>query len=249
MDNGNQMSNTTIIIPTSPIPLHPSTAIIDETISNIRKYTDAKIIIMCDGVHESLRLRTEAYDEYRMRLQINIADGKYGDCEAVEFLHHRHQSEMFTTVLKDVTTPTILFCEHDCSVIGDVPFDAICNMVASSQLINYLRFNIFAETPKEHLYLMLDAEPITIDGIPLVRTIQYSARPNIAKTRWYRDLLYTYFEGRYEMIEDRIHGIIQAKYNALGYDTFGMAIYAPEGNQLRSYHSDARGSDEKIITS
>lgn len=242
------MSNTTIIIPTSPIPSHPSTAIIDETISNIRKYTDAKIIIMCDGVHESLHLRTPQYEKYIKALQQNIYRGKYGECEARIFPHHRHQSEMLTTVLKDVTTPTILFCEHDTSIIGDVPFDDICDMVASSQLINYLRFNIFAETPPEHHYLMLDAEPIIIDGIPLVRTIQYSARPHIAKTRWYRDLLYTYFEGKYEMIEDRIHGIIQAKYNALGYDAFGMAIYAPEGNQLRSYHSDARGSDEKIIT-
>jgi hypothetical protein len=45
-----------------------------------------------------------------------------------------------------------------------------------------------------------------------------------------------------------MHSVVQTEYERLGKDTFGLAIYTPEGNQLRSYHSDARGTDEKIIT-
>ena len=60
------MSNITVVIPTSPIPSHPSTDILDETIFNTRQYTGARIIIMFDGVHESLAHRKEDYENYKI---------------------------------------------------------------------------------------------------------------------------------------------------------------------------------------
>lgn len=243
------MSNITTLIPTSPIPSHPSTAILDETISNIRKYTDGKIIIMMDGVPELLSHRREDYDKYTGNVLNKATKGEYGDCECKIFISHTHQSEMTRVVLKEmVTTPLIMFIEHDCSPIGEIPFEQICNMVEHSSIINYIRFNIFHKILDEHQYLMLNPSPIEIDGVRLVRTIQFSARPNIAKANWYRDILFTYFRGSREMIEDRMHSIVIEKYKELGYDSFGLAIYTPDTEtQLRSYHSDGRGTDTKII--
>lgn len=241
----------TILIPTSPIPNHPSTVIIDETISNTRKYTDAEIVIMFDGVHDSLTPREKDYTEYLIRLDEKINSNAYGNCRIVFFEKHTHQSEMTKIVLRNIKTPLVLFCEHDTSMIGDIPFDNLCKLVETSQVVNYLRFNIFHKILDEHKYLMLYDEPKTNDEIPeipYVRTIQWSQRPHIAKTGWYRDLLYTYFPvGEKMMIEDRMHSIVFEKHKALGFDTFGLAIYTPEGNQLRSYHSDGRGEDIKII--
>lgn len=242
------MSNITVLIPTSPIPSHPATAILDETIFNVRQYTDASIVIMADGVHESLSSRTEDYNKYIERVSENIGAGKYGDCVITQFGHHCHQAIMTSTILKSVKTPLLLFVEHDCSPIGDIPFKKLCDFVANSLEINYLRFQIFHKVLDEHQYLMLDKEPVVIDGVRLVRTVQYSQRPFIAKVKWYRDVLQTYLKDKKGMIEDVLHSVIITKYKDLGFDTFGLAIYTPEGNQLRSYHSDGRKTDEKIIT-
>lgn len=239
----------TILIPTSPIPSHPSTAILDETISNLRKYTDAPIIIMEDGVHESLASRTEDYDAYKQAIFEKIESGEYGRCFEINFEHHTHQAEMTKQALKHhVKTPLIMFVEHDTSIIGDVPFKELCDLVELSNEINYIRFNIFHEVLDVHQYLMLDKVPRIYNGVRLVRTIQYSQRPHIAKSNWYRDILFTWFKPQQKtMIEDVMHSVVISKYECLGFDTFGLAIYAPEGNMLRSYHSDGRGDDEKII--
>jgi len=42
-----------------------------------------------------------------------------------------------------------------------------------------------------------------------------------------------------------MHGVVIEGHKIDGTD-FGLGIYTPEGNQLRSYHSDGRGNDEKI---
>src|SRR6478609_4270132 len=216
------MTDITVIIPTSPIPSHPSTAIMDETISNIRKYTDAKIIIMCDGVHSSLKHRKADYQKY-----IESITGKYYGVQVVVFNEHQHQAIMTRETLKLVTTELIMFNEHDCSPVGEIPFDQICEMVRTSEYINCIRFNIFDQIPAEHMYLMLGSE--LHDRIPLQRTIQFSARPHIAKKAWYQDMLNTYF-GKNDkvMIEDVMHGIVQVEYDRKGRDTFGLAIYTPD---------------------
>lgn len=260
------MDNITVLIPTSPIPSHPSTAILDETIANIRKYTNAKIIIMFDGVHKSLVNREIEYGMYKSYVEQNIKIGKYGDCNSISFTVHNHQAMMTRYVLGMIDTPLIMFCEHDTSPIGDIPFDRICEMVNGSNEINYMRFNIFEQIPKEHEYLMIGEYMLSIkkgqtlgpssfdslakadSPIRFRRTIQWSQRPHIAKTEWYKNILKTYFDKTpVSMIEDVMHSVVQTHFSALGHDTFGLAIYTPEGNQLRSYHADGRGDDEKII--
>ena len=112
----------TVIIPTSPIPSHPSTEILDETIKNIRNFTDAQIIICFDGVHSSLSHREKDYAQYLKLVGTKMMNGFYGDCKAAMFPEHTHQAEMVRTVLKAVTTPLIFFVEHDTYIKGDIPF-------------------------------------------------------------------------------------------------------------------------------
>lgn len=237
-----------ILIPTSPIPSHPSTAILDETIANIRKYTDDQIILMVDGVHESLKDRTEAYTQYMEAVSRNYINGKYGKFLIVRFSVHTHQAGMTKYVLEKYVDDdeVIMFCEHDTSLIGDIPFKDICDIVFASPTVNYIRFNIFDRILPEHEYLMIGELP-EFKGVKLTRTIQWSQRPHIAKSSWYIKLLKDHFpDDRKTMIEDVMHSVVQVAYSENGID-FGLTIYTPEGNQLRSYHSDGRGQDEKII--
>ena len=112
----------TILIPTSPIPSHPSTAILDETIANIRKYTDACIIIMADGLHSTMKHRRHVYNKYLEAVSKKIEAGGYGACVIIRFEEHEHQARMTKKALESVTTPLIMFCEHDCSPVGNIPF-------------------------------------------------------------------------------------------------------------------------------
>jgi len=237
----------TTLIPTSPIPSHPSTEVLDETIAHIRNYTKDRIIIMFDGVHRTLSHRTEDYEQYRKDVLDNATRGKYGECFCKDFEWHTHQAEMMRLILKEgVDTDLVFFVEHDCYIKGDIPFKEICHLVKKSGDINYVRFNIFEQIPEEHEYLMLSKISLPL---PLTRTIQFSARPHIAKTKWYQSILFDYFpQGSKEMIEDRLHGVVISKYDTLGFDTFGLAIYTPEGSQLRSFTSDGRKDDPKITT-
>lgn len=236
----------TIVMPTSPIPSHPSTELIDDSISKIRQYTDAKIIIMFDGVHESLEHRRYEYENYKTLVTSRIDNGHYGDCKRVVFEAHHHQAMMTRKTLDFVETPLIMFCEHDCAPIMEIPFTEICDLIATDNSINYMRFNIFQMILPEHLDLMIGVGEK--NGIKFTRTIQWSQRPHIAKTDWYRKILENHFAPTHKtMIEDVMHSVVQVDYHTTGKDNFGLTIYTPEGNQLRSYHSDARGSDTKII--
>lgn len=236
----------TILIPTSPIPTHPSTWILDNTISKLRKFTDAQIIIMADGVHASLKHREPDYRSYISNVHRKIND--YGDCRIVIYNDHSHQAIMTWDVLNEIKTPLVMFVEHDTYIDdhhGTIPFQEICDIVNESETFNYIRFNIFHEILDEHKYLMIGDREF-ISGIPVQKTVQWSQRPHIAKTQWYRDILRTYFKPQDKtMIEDVMHSIVIEAHKLEGKD-FGLGIYTPEGNQLRSYHSDGRGSDEKI---
>ena len=244
MGVGREMKDKlTILIPTSPIPSHPSTRVLDETIDKLWEYPelrDCKIIIMLDGIHESLEHRKSDYEGFKNNINrtSNIVTIDYGE--------HTHQAEMTKKAISDhVKTPLVMFVEHDTSPIGEIPFERICEMVIHSNDINYIRFHIFDRILEEHEHLMIGKE-FQMD-VPFVRTIQWSQRPHIAKTEWYKDILSRFFHGDKTMIEDVMHSIVQESYFKEQEDHFGLGIYAPDGNMLRSYHSDARGDDKKII--
>lgn len=213
---------------------------------------------MFDGVHSSVEHRRENYFQYAMNVARKIDSGDYGKCVTVFSEGHQHQARMTRATLDLIDTPLIMFCEHDTSPIGDIPFSLLCDAVGKSPNVNCVRFNIFEKIPIEHNYLMLtevefcqvreEGKYDIIDRIKFMRTIQWSQRPHVAKTQWYRNILNAFFKpDQKTMIEDVMHSVVQSQYDMNKRDDFGLAIYTPEGNQLRSFHADGRGSDEKII--
>src|SRR5579859_4905919 len=97
----------TILIPTSPIPSHPSTEIIDETIAGIRNYfPTARIIVMCDGVRSSVEHRRGQYGEYLFNLATLVKDE---NIEFKVFSDPTQQAWMTRETLQLVTTPFVLF--------------------------------------------------------------------------------------------------------------------------------------------
>lgn len=228
------MKDITILIAISPIPTHPSTEILDQTVASIReRLPESEIIFMFDGVPAWAEERRQAYEEFRTTMLWKInADGN-----SIPFVFdkHMHQSGMTREALKLVRTPVILFMEQDAPLHNEIPFEGLVPAITTGY-INMLRFHFEAQVHPEHEHLMLDHEPIRILGQPYLRTRQWSQRPHLASTEYYRTICNKYWDGKPRFIEHIMYGIVVDG----PYDEHRMHMYAPQGTLVRSKHLDGR---------
>jgi len=230
---------------TSPIPSHPSTEIIEESIRGVRAYPelkDAEIIIMIDGVRDEQLRYAPAYEEYKRRL-IELCNWHpdFRGCLPLVFDEFTHQATMTREALKLVRTPYILYVEHDTYPDGDIPW---ASFFEAMKEVNCIELSIFQMVLPVHEHLF--GENQVIAGVPLRKTLQWSQRPHLAHTEWYRWMIEEYFEpGWRTMIEDVLHGHVRTDgwANHRKYDTW---LYVPDDeNIIRSVTSNGRRGDPK----
>lgn len=227
----------TVLIPVAPIPSHPSTEVIDQTIASVReRLPDVEIIIMFDGLPAWFLQYKEPYDQHIQTMLWKI-NHEMGNATPLLFDTHKHQSGMMREALKLVRTPTILFLEQDTPLHNEIPFPELLETVKSGY-VNMLRFHFEAQIHPEHQYLMLDEKPIEILGQPFLRTRQWSQRPHLASTQYYKDICEKYWDNEPRFIEQIMYGIVAE--GGDNYDEHRLHIYAPEGTLVRSKHLDGR---------
>ena len=240
---GVRTHNTTILVISSVIAQHPSLDILEETLASVRfHFPEASIIVLLDGLRKEQMELHERYREYRRRVAWHC-DNDWSNTTCLPFSQHMHQSGMVREALSLVKTPTMLLIEHDTPLrIQPIPWRDLAILLQSGA-INSIRFAPDAETSREyaaqpyHQHHMLDKEPILIDGRgPVIRTTQWSARPNLAATEFYRRVMREDFSPDSKaFIEIRMAGLSGV---AL-WDKYRLAVYAPqEGPLTRSYHLD-----------
>ncbi len=238
----------TVVISTSPIPSHPSTAGIEDTIRRIRAYpelVDAEVIVACDGVRPEQAHRAADYEEYRRRL-LDLCNWHpdFRGCLIVMAEEHQHQAVMARRALELVRTPLVFMVEGDTYPLGEIDFAGIFRALGTDG-VNAVRLHIYESVIDEHRHLYGAAREIA--GVPLVRTWAWSQRPHVARTGWYRDLLATHFthESR-ALIEHVMYGVVLAGGEADA-DRWGIWLYAPAagwpGGILRSGTANGRGDD------
>ncbi len=228
------MNDITVLIPVSPMPSHPSSEVIDQTIASIReRLPDSEIIIMFDGVGPSLMELKTAYDQHVQDMLWKI-EHELTNVTPLVFQEHSHQSSMVATAMDLVKTPTILWAEQDTPLHNDIPFPEIAEVVKTGYA-NVVRFHHEASVHPEHEHLMLDATPIDVLGVPMIRTRQWSGRPHLAST-----IFYKYLIGRYWREKMFIEHFLYGYCLAANYDEFRVHLYAPAGTQVRSLHLDGR---------
>ena len=229
------MSDITVLIPISAIPSHPSTEVIDETLEEIQaRLPGSEIILMFDGLAPQLMHLKTGYEEFiqEMLRRTNI---EMNNVTPLVFDQHQHQSLMVRKALTEVKTPLVLWSEQDTVLHNEIPFEGLAEVVKAGYA-NLIRFHHEASIHPEHEYLMLDQSPIEILGQPLLRTRQWSGRPHLASTKFYRDIVDKYWTDYPQFIEHRMYGIVVDG----DYDEFRLHIYAPEGTLVRHKHTDGR---------
>lgn len=237
----------TVIIPTSPIPTHPSTAVIEETVASIRAQPDlarAEIIVVADGVRPELEHRRADYEEYLHRL-VRLTNWKWPNVVPIVHDAWLHQALSVRAALSSVHTPLVLFVEHDTPLTTDMPtdWDGLCRVILRGAA-DLIRLHHESRILPDHEHLMLDDGDIhDLEGVPLVRTVQFSARPHLASRDYYdRFLSFRFNDDSRTMIEDTMHSVAQRQ----PWEEHRLWIYRPAGNMQRSYHLDGRADDPKF---
>ncbi len=143
---------------------------------------------------------------------------------------YSHQSGQTREALKIVRTPLILFVEHDTPLVGETPFEDLSRLLFSGD-INMIRLNHETMILPDHKYLQVDQEPIVMHGVPVVRSRQYSQRPNLASTNYYNRIINTYCDDQPRFIEHCLYGPVVAD----PWEKHKLCVYHPlEGSILRS---------------
>jgi len=243
----------TAIVTTSPVPRHPETDHIVETISSIRaQLPDAEILVVADGVRPEQEAFADDYQEYLRRL-LWLTNFQWPNVCPIVLDEWGHQANAVRAALELVRTPLVLFAEHDCPLDGEIDWEGLCRFVASGQA-NAIRFHEDVDVHPDHEGLMLDPPDERWHGggstQPLLRrTAAWWQRPHLASTRFYRNRVMPFFEPESRtMIEDVMYGIITsdyADYGEAGWWDWRLFVYAPEGSMLRSRHLDSRGDEPK----
>lgn len=243
----------TVLIPTSPIPSHPNTEILEKVIDSIRFHLPtSEIIIMADGVREQIGHRTVQYAEYLKRVGECCTAMRWGRTSLCLADKHYHQAALTRKVIENyVKTPFIYFSEHDTPLVTTfnprdvggngrtiyedciIRWDEICDLLASRGA-NMVRFYLWEKIWWEHEYLMRGQ---MIQGESrFIQTVQFSGWPNIATTAYYKRLLAEIPEGKKTMIEPAVIGWIQSR----PWTDERLVIYLPEPNGRRFYHLNGR---------
>lgn len=227
-----------VIIPTSVIPSHPSTHILDWCIASVRSHLfNAPIYVMADGVRQEQKDREPDYNEFKRRLVFPPWAGK---TEVIGFSVHQHQAAMMRQTLNMVTTPLVVFIEHDWLLVGDIPFDAMAQTILDRDA-DVIRLHQENQTHPEHAHLF--GETIVLNGIQLRKQLVFWAQPHLASTDWYRKQLAEKFSSHAKtMIEDRLYGLCLPPAEWGKPDKIFM--YDPPGPLKRVSHTDGRGKDE-----
>lgn len=246
----------TVVVPVSPIPSHPGTEILDETIASIRHHLpDAPIIVTFDGCRSEDEARHVDYDEHIRRALWRL-DKLHGNVRPYLYDNHQHQTGMMRAVLPDIATPLMMYVEHDAPLVTDEPidWDAVIDFLESGRS-DLVRFHHEGVIPREHEYLMHHAERLwgaenKGRRAAFICTSQWSQRPHVATTAFYRRIIETCFTSdARSFIEDRMHGIAHEAHvhsGMLGWQQYRLHIYDPGGgNMKRSYHTDGRNGSAK----
>lgn len=242
----------TVVVVTSPTASDPSTETIDATIESVRGFPEfapsAPLLIGADGVRPEQRALE---DDYAAKLGAVIDRWQQPGMRLTRLPAWGHQANVMRRLLREVHTPLVLFAEHDTPLTPDVSIDwQGCADTLMDGELDSIRFLHESKILAQHEHLITDwGSPA--NGIPYIRTAQWSQRPHLARTDWYRNIIDSYFAvSSRTMIEDVMHGVVTYYWNTYGRagldDHFRLGVYSdPEPTMQRSYHLDGRAGGEK----
>jgi hypothetical protein len=234
-------SPITVVVPSSPIESHPDTDMICAVIDSIHHHLpDSRIIITFDGLRAQQHEWRDRYNEHILRCTVLMdRDPAWRHVEIIEYATHKHQVGMMRDMLPDITTPLLMYVEHDMMLrVGRIiDFGVISDFILSGRS-DCVRLYLRPEIPEVHQEFLHGLEP----DAPFLRISQWSQNAHVATVELYRTLLSTYFGPNANCyIEDGVWGHIKDEY-----PRFKLHLYSPVPDQPKYLlHLDGRRQHPK----
>lgn len=238
------MSKITAIIPTSPIPSHPSTKVIEETVLSIRHHLpDAEILIQIDGVRDEQEHLKDQYNEYIYKLLWKCLH-EWKNVLPIYFPEHSHQAKMMIETMPRIKTTLLLYVEHDTPLVIDkkIDWDKCIKFIEDGEA-STVRFHFENVIPEEHKKLVMQKKD------DFLQTYQWSQRPHLSTVAYYKEIMKHFSLDSRTMIEDKFHGVVMGDWYEdamMGWHKHRLWIYHPKNGIKRSYHLDARENEPKF---
>lgn len=240
----------TVIVTTSPIPTHPSTQIIDETIESFLFFDtqgSVKVILANDACHPDASDKVR--DTYANYLD-KIAE-KYSTNEKFKIIQLKNWGCLAGNIfnaIKVVETPYVLIVQHDFKFVEEIAIKDCIEAMNAFEHIKHIRFNrqanypyVFDCDPKKRIKNYRE-ESYKIQAqsreLTLIKTLGWSDNNHLCKTKYYRDVVSKLIGKRRTFPE---HPCNLASDKIL-HKLFGTYIYGGLGKEGVIQHLDGRGT-------
>lgn len=243
-------STLTIVTPTSPIPGHPSTALIERAVRSLVRHAGlagCRHLVVCDGHPDQGDPSALAYDEYKRRLRILANEGVFTtDVEVVELDQCVGLGGVMLAAVDRVRTPYLLTYEHDWRLVQPVEAAAVLGLFTDWCDVHYVRLN--KRRTHEAGWDSVLKPDVRERHLRLVRTGCWSANPHFARTSHYRRLVVPHLQvqaaGGSEGFEHPVFHAYQGDIHRLGFDRaqrrWGVFILGGLGDPALVSHLDGR---------
>jgi hypothetical protein len=221
----------TAIIPTSPLVIHPSTEILDETYVQLRKQLPGvKVLLLIDGIHPEERYLQGKYEEYVE----NLKEKNWVDVKLLRFLNWEHQSGMLRTAIFSfdlIKTPLVFWSEHDIPLNDEyINWQGIVDTLLDGD-IGGIRFELTGDAPKANEV----QGRIVRHGVPLILSTQYVNWPQVFRLDYFKEFIDSFGDARTYLEVTERDGLV-GKF----WEKFKYGIYSPEPEIKRCYHINGR---------
>ena len=209
----------TVIVQTSPIPSHPSTALLEalfRSFDRVDGLRECKIVLVADGCNvvddevEGLKRGKVSsdtacrYQTHLKRLQECIDKPPFGGSAvqgngSVELLilteRHGSARAIDVVVREKVCTPLVMICQHDNLFVADAPLCSIATAMQENTWLKAVHFVATATTNYKNKVKQkygIELQPRRVHGLeefPLIPLVFWFGRTHVAQTDYYRDFV------------------------------------------------------------
>lgn len=223
----------TVIVTTSPIPIHPKIDMIVKVIESIPTTNINKLIITCDGDPNN----TEQYKEYKKSLA-NYAKQSSLNVQIVESNKQVYLTGNIRNALEHVFTKYILVVQHDFAFTKFIDFASVMNDMDTNPVIKYVRFNkrsndemIICDYKKNFNYYNLQGRNNVYTKTPC-----WSDNNHLTTLKYYKDTVMPLCKN-VKFMEDEM-----MKLSNEYPEKFGTFIYGGSTESPSIIHYDGRGT-------
>lgn len=237
-------SDLTLLIPASPIPSHPNTAVIERALDSLLTHLPDgafRTIVCHDPPSPSLAPdRSNAFERYLQRLERLTAAGKYRrlDIDVTTAPRWGHLAGSLRHTIGRVQSEFVFILQHDFFLTEHLPILDLIEMMRRHPEVKHLRLNRKANLPRlwdgrteERRRFFAER---SFDGVRVCQTLAWSDNPHLARTEYYSDLILPLVGDRQTFPENVCDPLNTPESHA----QFGTFVYGAEGQASTVGHLD-----------